>query len=196
MKAVIIFILSLLGDYFYSVQCLLSFVGMHSLWFFHPNFKCLFFLSPSHLPVKFVLFLIFEFKPDLSYPVTMLDVFFVFILLDFPSRTFPILQFKVSLDKWMLWMPWVMNIGIINIGNGSSLVWDICFVGFFLVWVKTSYSEKKFTLPACSSLRPEALCFPHLVLTDLRLRRKSNSQDEKSDNNSKVKDNGTCYLKG
>lgn len=73
MKAVIIHILSLLRDYFYSVQCLLSFLGMHSLSIFLPKVKSFFFFSHSHLPVRFVLFLIFEFKPDLFYSVTMLD---------------------------------------------------------------------------------------------------------------------------
>lgn len=73
--------------------------------FFPPNFKLAFFFSLSLLYLWGLSILLFYLKPDFSYSVTVLHEFFVFILLDFLSWAFHILQLKVSLKKLMscLW---------------------------------------------------------------------------------------------
>lgn len=124
MKGVIIHISSLIGDY--SVQGLLSFLVACSLLLFPRLQACLVFLSP--LPLRLVLFLVFEFKPDLSYSVTMWDKFFVFILLDFYFQGFSHFADQgFSQQMNALSLIDHLFICIIKIGNGSFIV----VLGFF-----------------------------------------------------------------
>lgn len=98
MKGVIILVFESTACWVFKLCALIRF-------FFPPNFKLAFFFSLSLLYLWGLSILLFYLKPDFSYSVTVLHEFFVFILLDFLSWAFHILQLKVSLKKLMscLW---------------------------------------------------------------------------------------------